>query len=60
MHNNYTEIQILNTKAIIDHFNEIRNGGKKELNKNDLKEEINEYLIRLNLGGHNCPKYCII
>lgn len=41
--NNYNDIQTLDTKAIIDHFNKIRNGGKKELNKDDLKEEINEY-----------------
>lgn len=41
--NNYNDVQTLDTKAIIEHFNKIRNGGKKESNKDNLKEEINEY-----------------
>lgn len=56
--NNYNDIKILDTKAIIEHFNKIRNGEKKELN-NNLKDpdEIKPWRTQLSEILHNMNPY---
>lgn len=41
--NNFNDIKKLDTREIIEHFNKIKNTGKKELSQTDDKEELNEY-----------------
>lgn len=56
--NNYNDVKTLDTKAIIEHFNKIRNSEKKELN-NNLKDpdEIKPWRTQLSEILHNMNPY---